>query len=70
MLQEKNSLNKKKLNNQNKVQHNKLNNLLKFMMCSNKIYINLQANIKMKYKKTLISEKNFMSFVIKWMSIL
>lgn len=69
MLQEKNSLNKKKLNNQNKVQFNRLNNLQKYMMFFNKIYINLQENIKMKFKRILILEKNFMNFVIKWMSI-
>lgn len=69
MLQEKNNLNKKKLNNQNKVQFYRLNNLQKYMMFFNKIYINLQENIKMKFKRILILEKNFMNFVIKWMLI-
>lgn len=69
MLQERNNLNKKKLNNQNKVQFNRLNNLQKYMMFFNKIYINLQENIKMKFKRILILEKNFMNFVIKWMLI-
>lgn len=69
MLQEKNNLNKKKLNNQNKAQFYRLNNLQKYMMFFNKIYINLQENIKMKFKRILILEKNFMNFVIKWMLI-
>lgn len=69
MLQEKNNLNKKKLNNQNKAQFYRLNNLQKCMMFFNKICINLQENIKMKFKRILILEKNFMNFVIKWMLI-
>lgn len=69
MLQEKNNLNKKKSNNQNKVQFYRLNNLQKYMMFFNKTCINLQENIKMKFKRILILEKNFMNFVIKWMLI-